>query len=143
MNVKASLAFVDTNILLYAHDRNAGDKQVRAAGLLASLWDTRSGVLSPQVLQEFFVNVTRKLSPPVGIAQAREIVRTYSLWVRRDSTPADILRASEIMELTGYSFWDSLILAAAEKAGAEVLYSEDMQHGQRTLGLAIVNPFAG
>lgn len=68
-------------------------------------------------------------------------MRTYSLWARHDSSTADILRASEIMELTGYSFRDSLILAAAEKSGAEVLYSEDLQHGQQTIGLTIVNPF--
>ena len=136
------LAFVDTNILLYAHDRGAGEKQKQAAALLTRLWETRSGVLSSQVLQEFFVNVVRKLQPPMAIPQAREVVRMYSVWVQHETGPNEILRASELMELTGFSFWDSLVIAAAEKSGASLLYSEDLQHGQRLAGLLIQNPFA-
>lgn len=135
------LAFVDTNILLYAHDRQAGDKQVQAATLLAGLWENRTGLLSSQILQEFFVNAVRKIKPPFAIAHAREIVRNYSTWVLHDTSPADIVRASEIMELARFSFWDSLVIAAAEKSGAELLYSEDLQHGQRIAGLLIQNPF--
>ena len=135
------VAFVDTNILLYAHDRNAGAKQTRAAQLLTQLWENRSGTLSTQVLQEFLVNVTRKLLTPIALPKTRDIVRTYGLWVTRDTQIADILRATELMELTGSNFWDSLILASAEAAGAEVLYSEDMQHGQQVAGLTIRNPF--
>ncbi len=134
------LAFIDTNILLYAHDRSAGDKQAKAAQLLAQLWESRSGVLSPQVLQEFLVNALRKLQSPLALPKTRDIVRTYGHWVARDASVADILRATELMELTGFSFWDSLILASAEAAGAEVLYSEDMQHGQQVAGLTIRNP---
>ena len=135
------VAFVDTNILLYAHDRNAGDKQTRAAQLLTQLWENRSGTLSTQVLQEFLVNVTRKLLTPIALPKTRDIVRTYGLWVTRDTQIADILRATELMELNSFNFWDSLILASAEAAGAEVLYSEDMQHGQQVAGLTIRNPF--
>ena len=135
------LAFVDTNILLYAHDRQAGDKQVQAATLLAGLWENRTGILSSQILQEFFVNAVRKIKPPFAIPHAREIVRNYSTWVLHDTGPADIVRASEIMELAQFSFWDSLVIAAAEKSGAELLYSEDLQHGQRIAGLLIQNPF--
>ncbi len=136
-----ALAFVDTNILLYAHDRQAGARQAQAAALLTSLWESRTGVLSTQVLQEFFVNVVRKIKPPLAIPQAREIVRSYSVWVTHDTCPAEIVRASEIMELAGFSFWDSLVIAAAEKSGAEILYSEDLQHGQRIAGVLIQNPF--
>ena len=135
------VAFVDTNILLYAHDRNAGAKQTRAAQLLTQLWENRSGALSTQVLQEFLVNVTRKLLPSIALPKARDIVRTYGHWVARDTQVADILRATELMELTSFNFWDSLILASAEAVGAEVLYSEDMQHGQQVAGLTIHNPF--
>jgi predicted nucleic acid-binding protein len=135
------LAFVDTNILLYAHDQNAGAKQIKAAQLLTLLWEERRGVLSTQVLQEFLVNITRKIKPPLSLAKARDIVRTYGLWVERDTSVADILRATELMELTGFSFWDSLIIASAEAAGAELLYSEDMQHGQQVAGMTICNPF--
>jgi predicted nucleic acid-binding protein len=137
----AKLAFVDTNILLYAHDRQAGDKQIRAAALLTSLWENQTGILSSQILQEFFVNVVRKIKPPLAIPRAREIIRNYSTWVLYDTGPGDIVRASEIMELAGFSFWDSLVIAAAEKSGAELLYSEDLQHGQRIAGLLIQNPF--
>lgn len=137
----ATLAFVDTNILLYAHDRSAGEKQVKAAKLLTELWENHSGVLSPQVLQEFLVNAVRKLQSPLSLAKTRDIVRTYGLWVTRDTKVDDILRATEIMELTGFSFWDSLIVASAEATGCETLYSEDMQHGQQVAGLPIFNPF--
>lgn len=135
------LAFVDTNILLYAHDRHAGIKQLQAAALLTRLWDQRIGVLSTQVLQEFFVNVVRKLKPTMPIPQARELIRLYSNWVLHDTGPDQVLRATEIMELANFSFWDSLVIAAAEKSGAAILYSEDMQHGQQIAGLTITNPF--
>ena len=143
MSARSSpLAFVDTNILLYAHDLGAGKKQVTAAQLLAGLWENRSGILSPQVLQEFLVNAVRKLKNPLALPQARDIVRMYGIWVVRDTGIGDILRATELMELTGISFWDSLILASAEAAGASILYSEDLQHGQQVAGLTIRNPFA-
>ena len=86
MNPKSSpLAFIDTNILLYAHDRQAGKKRILAAELLAELWKSRSGILSPQVLQEFLVNAVRKLKAPLALPQARDIVRSYGLWVARDT----------------------------------------------------------
>lgn len=137
----APLAFVDTNILLYAHDVHAGDKQAVAAALLAALWEGRCGLLSPQVLQEFLVNAIRKLKRPIALAQARDVVRAYGVWVVHDAGVDDILRAIELMELTGYSFWDSQIIASAEASGAELLYSEDMQHGHKVAGLEIRNPF--
>lgn len=137
----APLAFVDTNILLYAHDRSAGEKQAKAANLLAQLWEDQNGMVSPQVLQEFLVNALRKLKNPRSLAKTRDIVRTYGLWVTRDAKVEDILRATEIMELASFSFWDSLIIASAEAAGCAVLYSEDMQHGQQVAGLTICNPF--
>lgn len=142
MSVKhRPLAFVDTNILLYAHDRDAGPKRIVAAELLSTLWEERRGIVSPQVLQEFLVNALRKFKTPLNLAQARDIVRNYGLWVTHDASVAHILRALELMELTGYSFWDSQIIASAEAAGAETLYSEDMQDGRAIAGLIIRNPF--
>jgi len=142
MSVKhRSLAFIDTNILLYAHDCDAGPKRVVAAQLLATLWEERRGIVSPQVLQEFLVNALRKLKTPLNLAQARDIVRSYGLVGASDASVAHILRGLELMELTGYSFWDSQIIASAEAAGAESLYSEDMQDGQSIAGLIIRNPF--
>lgn len=144
MNVDPSRrAFVDTNILLYAHDRDAGAKQAVASALLTTLWENRTGLLSTQVLQEFLVNAIRKLKQPLALPQARDIVRTYGVWVTRDSSVNDVLRATELMQLTGFSFWDSLILACAEAAGAEVLYSEELQHGQIIAGIEVLNPFFG
>lgn len=144
MSARSShLAYVDTNILLYAHDRRAGKKQAAAAQLLAGLWETRTGILSPQVLQEFLVNAIRKLKAPLALPQARDVVRTYGVWITRDTGVADLLRATELMELTGFSFWDSLIIASAEAAGAVVLYSEDLQDGQQVAGLIIRNPLLG
>lgn len=134
--------FVDTNILLYAHDRDADEKARIAACEIERLWESGLGVLSTQVLQEFYVNVTRKISVPLPVSAAREIIRTYRVWVKQDTTAETILRATEISELAQLSFWDSLILAAAEQSGAGVLLSEDLNHGQVIAGVRIVNPFA-
>ena len=136
------LVFIDSNVLIYAYDSAAGKKREAAVLLLAELWRERRGVLSAQVLQEFFVNVTRKLSPPLKTAQARDVVRLYESWVHHDTSAAHVLRASEIMELAHISFWDGLILAAAEAAGAELLASEDLQNGQTIAGVTVMNPFA-
>src|SRR5258706_2850189 len=141
MSAVESLAFVDTNVLLYAHDNQAGGKREVAGALLRRLWDEGRGVVSVQVLQEFFVNVTRKIATSLPVAQAREIIRGYATWVKGPTGVDQLLHASEIIEIAGFSFWDSLILAAAEAAGAELLYSEDLQHGRRVAGLMIVNPF--
>ena len=135
------IAFVDSNVLIYAHDRSAGAKRDRAVAIIGQLWSERTGCLSVQVLQEFFVTVTRKLRTPVARAQAREVVRAYSPWVLNPTTPQTVLRATEIGEATRIGFWDALILAAAEQCGAETLYSEDLNDGQSIAGVRIVNPF--
>lgn len=133
--------FVDTNILLYAHDRDAGQKGEIAAACLRELWDTEQGVLSVQVLQEFFVNVTRKISVPLPTPVAREVLRIYRPWVQRETTVDTVLRATDLMEFAQISFWDALIVAAAEEAGAQMLLSEDLNDGQTIAGVKIVNPF--
>lgn len=130
--------FVDTNILVYAHDRNAGDKRVRAAQTLERLWDERTGRVSIQVLQEFYVTATQKLA--TARASAREVILTYTPWVHYPTTPETILRASEISELAQLSFWDALIVASAEQAGATQLYTEDLNAGQTIAGVRIINP---
>jgi predicted nucleic acid-binding protein len=131
--------FVDTNILLYAHDVDAGEKHERAKHALSQLWANRSGVLSPQVLQEFYVNVTRKLSKPLARKQAQKVLDTYSVWCT-DTSAAEVLAASRIEEESKISFWDALICASALKAGAERIYSEDLNAGQRISGVQIENP---
>ena len=133
--------FVDSNILIYAHDLDAGTRHLRAAQHLKELWDSREGCLSTQVLQEFFVNVTRKIKTPLSRSAAREVVRNYSPWVKSWITPATIIRGSEIGEVWQLSFWDGMILAAAEQQKAGHLLTEDLSHGQVIAGVEVVNPF--
>lgn len=136
----SDIVFVDTNILIYAHDRDAGGKRDRAAQALERLWDENAGRLSTQVLQEFYVTVTQKLPATLARASAREVVRLYAPWVREPTTPDTVLRASELAELAGLSFWDALIVAAAEETGATLIYSEDFNAGQTIAGVTLVNP---
>ena len=133
--------FVDSNVLVYAHDLDAGAKRSAAAALLERLWDAQSGVLSVQVLQEFYVNVTRKIAQPVALAQAREVLRLYRSWIRHETGADTVLRACEIAELSQISFWDGLIVASAEEAECVELASEDLAHGQTIADVRIVNPF--
>jgi predicted nucleic acid-binding protein len=133
--------FVDSNILIYAHDFDTGPKQQRAAERMTELWDARAGRLSTQVLQEFYVNVTQKIKVPISRSAAREVVRSYTPWVESWITPATVVRASEIGEIWHLSFWDGMILAAAEQVQAAQLLSEDLNHDQVIAGVRIVNPF--
>jgi len=135
-----SVVFVDTNILIYAHDSDAGLKRARAIESLRPLWDADSGRLSVQVLQEFYVNVTRKLSTPVATSTAREIVNTYGAWIRETATADTVIRATHIAEMAQLSFWDALVVASAEQTGAAEIYSEDLNAGQTIAGILIVNP---
>lgn len=133
--------FVDTNVLIYAHDVDAGAKHTVAAGLVRDLWATRVGVLSTQVLQEFYVNVTRKIPAPVSRAVARDIVTSYAVWQIEPIDVDRVREASELEERHRLSFWDALILVAARRGGAEKILSEDLNPGSRTNGVLVVNPF--
>ncbi len=133
--------FVDSNILIYAHDLDAGAKRLCAAARLRELWDSGIGRMSTQVLQEFCVNVTRKIPRPLSGAAAREVVGNYACWVHSPITPATVIRASEIGEAWKLSFWDSMIVAAAEQVAATELLTEDLNHGQIVAGIRIHNPF--
>jgi predicted nucleic acid-binding protein len=133
--------FVDSNVFIYAHDRDAGERQKLAAEWLAKLWQNGTGCLSTQVMQEFYVNVTQKIKKPLSRGAAREVLRNYIPWAHNPLTPATVLRASEIGETWKLSFWDSMILAAAEQEGAGELLTEDLNHGQVVAGVKIVDPF--
>ena len=133
--------FVDTNVLIYAHDLDAGLKHDRAASIVADLWEKESGVISVQVLQEFYVNVTRKIARPLTPAAARGILRNYLAWRVEPNEPSAVLLASEIGERNLLSFWDALIVASAATAGAERILSEELNHGQVIEGIRIENPF--
>ena len=133
--------FVDTNVLIYAHDLDAKSKHAVAKDALYELWANRTGFLSTQVLQEFYVSVTRKLAKPLTKTSARAVVDRYAVWCV-DTTPAEIAVAFRIEDEARIGFWDALICAAALKTGAEQILSEDLNAGQRIAGIRIVNPFA-
>src|ERR1700735_3281188 len=138
MNAKTT--FVDTNILIYAHDVDQKEKHSIARMLVTELLKTRTGVLSPQVLQEFYVNVTRKIAKPLTKRAARDIVEAFRVW-SIDTTAAEVTTAFRIEDEAKISFWDALICASALKAGAEVILSEDMNAGQKVAGIRIEHPF--
>jgi predicted nucleic acid-binding protein len=141
--VKVAVAdkfFVDTNILIYAHDRSTGVKHERARKLIENLWSSGGGVLSTQVLQELCVNLRRKLARPLPPEDVRLLIRDYSSWEVVINTPESIIQALEIEGRYKTSFWDALILQAAEQSGASVLYSEDLATGQQYSAIKVVNP---
>ena len=133
--------FVDTNILLYAHDESAAGKRDRARALVEQLWESRDGCLSVQVLQEFFVSVTRKIAKPLDTETAKGIVADYSRWHLHVPAGDDVLAAIGIHQHTGISFWDAMIVRSAAEIGCAVLYSEDLNAGQEYSGVRVENPF--
>ncbi|MBV9204237.1 MAG: PIN domain-containing protein [Actinobacteria bacterium] len=133
--------FVDTNILLYAHDESAGGKRDRARALVEQLWESRDGCLSVQVLQEFFVNVTRKIAKPLDAETAKGIVADFSRWHLHIPAADDVLAAIGIHQRTGISFWDAMIVRSAAETGCAVLYSEDLNADQEYPGVRVENPF--
>ncbi len=132
--------FVDTNILLYAHDRSAGVKHERAQRLLEELWNSGRGVLSTQVLQELCINLRRKISHPLPVDEVRLLIRDYATWEVITNTSESVLQALDIELRYKTSFWDALILQAAESSGATILYTEDLATGQRYRAVQVVNP---
>jgi len=133
--------FVDTNILIYAHDLDAGIKHDVAASIIEELWENENGVISIQVLQEFYVNVTKKIPKPLSYSHARGIIENYISWHIETIKADDVLRASEIEERYQLSFWDSLIIASACRAKVIKVLTEDLNHGQTIEGILIENPF--
>lgn len=134
-------SFVDSNVLIYAYDADAGVKRTVAAAVLADLWAQRSGVLSTQVLHEFYVNATRKIAAPLSKSLARAVVDAYAPWCV-NTTAAETSAAFRIEDEARISFWDALIVAAARTAGAVRILSEDLNRGQAIAGIRIENPFS-
>ena len=132
--------FVDTNILIYAHDRATGEKHTRARQLIERLWTSGEGVLSTQVIQELCINLRRKLAHPLPVVEIHALVQDYLSWEIVINSPDSSLWALEIEQRYKVSFWDALILHAAEIAGAEVLYSEDFASGRKYGPVQVVNP---
>jgi predicted nucleic acid-binding protein len=132
-------SFFDTNILLYADDESAPVKQRRSRDLVAEHRRDGTGVISLQVLQEYFVNVTRKLHVDPRIARRKvELLAEFDVVAPE---VADILAAIDLHRLHGFSFWDALVLRSAQQSGCRVLLSEDFQEGRQIDGIQVVNPF--
>ena len=132
--------FVDTNILMYAHDTAAGDKHARAKALVENLWENRSGVVSTQVLQELAVNLRRKAKNPLDAKATREVVSDYLAWQVVVNGGDSILEALDLEGRYQISFWDALVVQAAQASGAEILYSEDLSDGQMYGTVRVINP---
>ena len=136
------VTFVDTNVLAYAHDRSETAKQPVAGAHLRTLWRDRTGTLSTQVLQEFYVVTTRKLPAPIPPTTARRVVSLYAEWPVVQVDVPLLLAASELEERHTLSFWDALIVESARRSGATRLLTEDLQDGWVVGGVTIDNPFA-
>lgn len=132
--------FVDSNILIYAHDVDAKAKHEKARVVLRDLWLERRGALSMQVLQEFYVNVTRKTPSPLRKDAARQVIHSYTPWCM-ETTAAEITAAFQIEDEARIGFWDALIVASAAKCGAVRILSEDLNDRQTIAGVRIENPF--
>lgn len=132
--------FVDTDILVYAHDRSAGVKHLRAQMLLEQLWTSGWGVLSAQVLEELCIQLCHNAGKPLPVEEVCLMVRDYSTWDIVTTTPALILEALDVERRQEVPFWDALILETAKRAGVSVLYSENLAKMQRYGAIQIVNP---
>jgi predicted nucleic acid-binding protein len=132
--------FLDTNVLVYAQDAGVPEKQRKSRELIAGLAESADGVISTQVLQEFFVAATRKLN--VAPLAAKGVVKTFSVFDTVQVSPALIQEAIDCSILNQLSFWDSLILVAAASAGCRSVLSEDLNPGQAVLGVRVQNPFS-
>jgi predicted nucleic acid-binding protein len=141
MSFMSDRIFVDTNILVYAHDLSAGERHDRASAIIVSLWEAETGVVSTQVLQELYVTITRKIRDPLNPSEAREIIRNYLAWPVQINDPESTILASEIGEKNRLSFWDALIVAAALRLHAKKIITEDLNHGQMIESILVENPF--
>jgi predicted nucleic acid-binding protein len=142
MSAETAGEFVDANLLVYAFDASAGAKQLAAARLLERLWDSGKGCLSVQVLQEFFVTITRKVAQPLSIDDAAERVREFATWKVFAPTADDVLAAITLQKQAGLNFWDAMVVEAAAQSGCDVLWTEDLNDGQLMRGVRIRNPFS-
>lgn len=133
--------FVDTNILLYSRDASEPEKQSIAAARLADLWEARQGRVSAQVLSEYFVNVTRKLKPGLPVDEAWDDIEALAAWEPVAIGMPLLTRAFAVQRRYHLSWWDSMIVAAAEFAGCERILSEDLSHGASYFGIEVENPF--
>ena len=141
MSEPRDLQFVDTNILIYAHDRSAGDKYTRARDLIRELWQSGKGCLSIQVLHEFYVNVTQKVAKPLTPDVAAQIIADLSVWQIHRPGVEDVLDAIRLQSRYQISFWDAMIVASAIQLGCRTIWSEDLNPGQVYNTVTVTSPF--
>jgi predicted nucleic acid-binding protein len=141
MSAEDGPVFIDTNILLYAHDLSAGGKNKIARKLVEELWQSEQGCLSLQVLQEFYVNVTQKIPKPLERDAARQIVSDLAHWRIHIPDVEDLLQAIDLQIKHSLSFWDAMIVRSAVRMGCKELVSEDLNHGQSFGTVLVINPF--
>ena len=133
--------FVDTNILVYAHDVSAGNKHAAAKKLIQELWENKAGCLSIQVMQEFYVSVTQKVPTPMNYVNAQGIIRNLMYWKVHEPKIDDVLNAVDLQQQYQISFWDAMILQSALQLGCNLLWSENLNPGQVYDGVKLINPF--
>jgi predicted nucleic acid-binding protein len=138
---KPSRQFVDSNILVYSFDLQSGEKSRKARELLDELWKQRVGCLSIQVLQEFFVSVTARLSVPLSVPEAARRVASFSEWTLHRPDKSDLGAAIELHQELRISFWDAMIIQSARRLGCRVLWTDDLNNGQAYAGVIVRNPF--
>lgn len=143
MSAEPEREFVDANVLIYAFDSSAGRKQQLAQALLERLWQSNTGCVSVQVLQEFFVTVTKKVARPLPVDDAVARIREFATWRVFAPVADDVLAAIGIHGQAKIGFWDAMIVLAASESGCDVLWTEDLSDGQLLRGVRIRNPFAG
>lgn len=141
MNDKTGYRFVDTNVLVYAHDTSAGAKHIAAKALVIELWQQMNGCLSVQVLQEFHVVVTRKIKLPLPLLTAYQQIENLSVWRVYGPSALDVLSAIKIQERYQISYWDAMIVWCAVQLKCKEILSEDLNPGQIYEGIPVINPF--
>ena len=142
MNADPKVAyFLDTNILVYAYDRSAGQKHNLAVQLIEGCWENENGCLSIQVLQEFFVTVTRRITTPLDPQTARQIVADLAHWRLHSPQPSDLLQVIDFQQGHQLAVWDAQVVQSAASLGCKQLLSEDLHHGQVYSGVQVINPF--
>ncbi|MCL6559897.1 MAG: PIN domain-containing protein [Firmicutes bacterium] len=134
--------FIDTNILVYAHDTSAAEKHTVAKTLVSEIWRSGNGCLSVQVLQEFYVTVTQKVRKPLSPENASRIIADLSFWHVHAPDATDVLRAVEIQQRYKISFWDAMIIHSAKVLGGAIIWSEDLNPGQSYEEVRVVSPFS-
>jgi predicted nucleic acid-binding protein len=133
--------FFDSNVLLYSFDVAAGEKRTKARELLDEVWKSRQGCVSIQVLQEFFVIATTRLRHPMTSREAVEKVSRFADWTVHEPRSGDVLEAIGLHEALRISFWDAMIVQSARSLECSILWSEDLNDGQRYAGVLVRNPF--